>query len=102
MAMVKNFTQIPNELFQCGNLSLKAIGLYAYLKYRSYSGNAKRTFPSQLQMMKDLNIGNQATLRRIINDLVAYDFLLVTKGTIYTGNSYYKLQILKNCIDNTS
>ncbi|EQC47499.1 DNA-binding protein [Bacteriovorax sp. Seq25_V] len=102
MALVGNFTQIPNELFQSGNLSLKAIGLYAYLKYRSYSGNAQRSFPSQLQIMKELNIGSQTTLKKLIDELVVYDFLLFKKGSIFTGNSYYKLLTPKKWTDNTS
>lgn len=101
MAMVRNFTQIPNELFQSQELSLKAIGLYAYLKYRSYSGHAKKSFPSQLQMMKELGIGSQSTLKKIIDELVVYDFLYVKRGSIYTGNSYYKLLIPKNSIEDS-
>jgi hypothetical protein len=102
MALVRNFTQIPNELFQSGELSLKAIGLYAYLKYRSYSGNAKKSFPSQLQMMKELRIGSQSTLKKLIDELVVYDYLQVKKGSIYTGNSFYKLLIPKKCLEDTT
>lgn len=93
MALVKNFTQIPNEIFQSQSLSAKAMGLYAYLKFRSYSGNARRSFPSQKKIMKDLKIGTHRTLRNLIRELVVNGFLEWKKGSIYTGNSDYKLLV---------
>ncbi|CBW25676.1 hypothetical protein BMS_0773 [Halobacteriovorax marinus SJ] len=102
MALKKNFTQIPNEIFQSKTLSLKAIGIYAYLKYKSYCGNGQRLFPSQKGIMKDLKIGSDNTLRKLITELVENDFLTVKKGSIYTGNSQYKLLVPKKCGDNSS
>lgn len=95
MGYLKNFTMIPNELFQSRILSLKAIGLYAYLRYRSYSGNAEIRFPSQRTIMKDLGIGSDHTLRKITRELEEKGFLTVKKGSIYTGNSHYFLLVPK-------
>lgn len=100
--LVSNYTQIPNELFQAQSLDLKAIGLYAYLRYRSYSGNALTVFPSQRKIMKDLKIGSNNTLRKLINQLVENKFLTYKKGTIYTGNSVYELHVPQICTYDTS
>ncbi|RZF21732.1 helix-turn-helix domain-containing protein [Halobacteriovorax vibrionivorans] len=103
MALVtKNFTKIPNELFQCKKLSPKAIGLYAYLMYRSYTGHTRGFFPCQKKIMKDLSIGSQSTLKKLIDELVVYDFLEFRRGSIFTGNSRYILLIPKICTNNTS
>lgn len=99
MVMVRNFTQIPNELFQARNLSVKAIGLYSYLKFKSYTGNAHRVFPSQKRIMKELNIGSDNTVRKIVTELIENNFLTVKKGSIFTGNSQYKLLVPKICED---
>lgn len=92
----KNFTQVPNEVFQAQNLTLKAIGLYSYLRYKSYCGNGEMAFPSQKKIMKELNIGSDHTLRKIVNELVDNDFLEVKRGSVFTGNSTYKTQIPKS------
>ena len=91
----KNFTQIPNELFQARTLDLKAIGLYAYLKYRSFFGNAVKAYPSQKKIMKDLKIGSDTTLRKIIRELEANEFLIVKKGSILQeiANIFYPYPI---------
>jgi len=101
MALVKNYTQIPNELFQNQNLDIKAIGLYAYLKYRSYSGNAQKSFPCQKTMMKELGIGSSNTFKKIVDELIKNEFLKVKKGSIFTGNSSYDLLIPKKCENDT-
>lgn len=95
MVLTKNYTQIPNEIFQAQILSIKAIGLYTYLKYKSYCGNAQMAFPSQKKIMKDLNIGSDHTLRNVIRELENNGFLNVKRGSIFTGNSRYKLLIPK-------
>src|SRR5690554_672260 len=97
MVLTKNYTQIPNELFQSQALSLKAIGLYSYLSYKSYFGNAQMAFPSQKRMMKELSIGSDHTIRKLIRELEDKEFLLVKRGSIYTGNSVYKVLVPKNC-----
>lgn len=89
--VVKNFTQVPNEIFQSGRLSAKAIGLYCYLKYRSYFGNGEAYYPSQRRIMRDLNIGSDNTLRSILQELKDHSFLKVRKGSTFTGNSFYTL-----------
>lgn len=102
MELLKNFTKIPNELFEGKNLSLKAIGLYAYLKYKSFCGNGEITYPSQKRIMNDCNIGSDNTLRKVIQELKEHKFLLVKVGSTYTGNSIYKLLIPKKCdLDST-
>ena len=98
----KNFTLIPNELFQAHTLSLKAIGLYSYLKYRSFFGNAVKAFPSQKKIMKDLKIGSDTTLRKIIHELEEKDFLIVKRGSVFTGNSQYLLIVPNKYEDDTS
>ena len=95
MVLTKNFSQIPNEVFQAKTLSIKAIGLYSYLRFKSYCGNAQMAFPSQKKIMKDLNIGSDNTLRSVIRELENNGFLNVKRGSIYTGNSRYKLLIPK-------
>lgn len=92
-SLKKNFTQIPNELFQIGNLSTRDIALYCYLKYRAYSGNGILTFPSQKRIMKELKIGSDNTLRKSVRTLIDNDFLFVSTGSNFTGNSIYKLRI---------
>lgn len=97
----KNFTQIPNELFQAHTLGLKAIGLYSYLKYRSFFGNAVKAYPSQKKIMKDLKIGSDTTLRKIIRELEANEFLIVKKGSVFTGNTQYFLSLPNNYDEET-
>ena len=52
--------------------------------------------------MKELNIGSDMTLRKIIKELVENDFLTVKKGSIYTGNSQYFIQTPNIYDSNTS
>lgn len=103
MVLLRNYTQVTNHVFQAHKLSCKAIGVYAYLKYKSYAGNSKRAiFPCQKTIMKDLKIGSDNTLRKILKELTSNGFISITKGSIFTGNSYYKLHIPKYCENNTS
>lgn len=94
-SMTKNFTRIPNELFQAQTLDLRAIGLYAYLAYRSYSGHSQIAFPSQKTMMTDLKIGSDTTFRKILFILIDNGFIKYKKGSTFTGNSHYSLLIPK-------
>lgn len=96
----KNFTLIPNEVFQAQTLSLKAIGLYAYLRYKSYCGHGEIAFPSQKKIMKELKIGSDHTLRKIIIELEESGFLKVKRGSYFTGNSQYLTIIPKICEKN--
>ena len=96
-SLKSNFTQIPNDIFQAQTLSLKAIGLYAYLCYKSYCGNGEMAFPSQKKIMKELMIGSDHTLRKIIVELVDKKFLTVKRGSYFTGNSQYRTLIPKRC-----
>ncbi len=45
--------------------------------------------------MKDLKIGSDNTLRNVIRELENNGFLSVKKGSIFTGNSRYKLLVPK-------
>lgn len=97
MVLNKNYTRVPNAVFQSGELNLKAIGLYAYLMYRSYCGNGEIAYPSQKRIMEECKIGSDNTLRKIIFTLKEQGFLEVKRGSTYTGNSLYKLSIPRNC-----
>ena len=92
-----NFTLVPNEVFQAQILSLKAIGLYSYLRYKSYCGNGEIAFPSQKKIMKELGIGSDHTLRKLILELEEKGFLIARRGSVFTGNSQYKTLIPKRC-----
>ncbi|MBD66492.1 MAG: hypothetical protein CME62_14870 [Halobacteriovoraceae bacterium] len=87
----KDFTMVPNELFRDGSLSIKEIGLYSYLAYRSFGGNGISCYPSQKRMIKDLKMGSRCTLRKVLNRLVESNFLRIKKGSNYYGSSLYLL-----------
>ena len=101
-SLKKNFTQIPNELFQMGLLNARAITVYAYLKFRAYNGNGEITFPSQKRIMSDLKIKSDNTLRKDLKELEEAGFLLIKRGSNFTGNSLYRLKIPEKFEDEIS
>ena len=93
MKLENDFTQVPNSIFKHQKLSLRAMGLYAYLKFINYSGNALAYRPSQIQIMKAVGIGSRNTFKKILNELIENGFVVYYKGNnLIAENSTYKLK----------